>query len=59
MAETGAAFQALTDSLSVEQIVEWKKQETRSLARGDALKVYEVQQGKGPQVPPCFPSLLA
>ena len=50
---------AVTDSLSVEQIVEWKKQETRSLARGDALKVYEVLQGKGPQVPPCFPSLLA
>jgi hypothetical protein len=53
MAETGAALEALTDSLSAEQVEEWKKQEQRALAqRDDALKVYEVQQDKGPQVSP-------
>ncbi len=53
MAETGAALEALTDSLSAEQVEEWMKQEQRALAqRDDALKVYEVQQDKGAQVSP-------
>jgi len=49
LSETRAAFQGLTDSLSPEQIQDWKRQEKQaSRHRGDALKLYEVQQEKGP-----------
>jgi len=37
----------LTDSLSPEQIQDWKRQEKQaSRHRGDALNIYEVQQEK-------------
>jgi len=49
LSETRAAFQGLTDSLSPDQIQDWKRQEKQALRhRGDALKIYEVQQEKGP-----------
>jgi len=49
LSETRAAFQGLTDSLSKEKIQDWKRQEKQALRqRGDALKIYEVQQEKGP-----------
>jgi len=49
LSETRAAFLGLTDSLSKEQIQDWKRQEKQaSRHRGDALKIYEVQQEKGP-----------
>jgi len=58
MAETGAAFEALTHSLSPDIIETWKKQEKRALAqRGDSLKIYEVHRKKnfsGPPFPPAF-----
>ena len=51
LSETRATFQGLTDSLSPEQIQDWKRQEKQaSRHRGDALKIYEVQQEKGPWV---------
>jgi len=44
LSETRASFQGLTDSLSPEQIQDWKRQEKQaSRHRGDALKIYEVQ----------------
>jgi len=47
--ETRATFQGLTDSLSEERIQDWKRQEKQaSRHRGNALKIYEVQQEKGP-----------
>jgi len=47
--DTRAAFQGLTDSLSEERIQDWKRQEKQaSRHRGNALKIYEVQQEKGP-----------
>jgi len=49
LSETRAAFQGLTDSLSEDKIQDWKRQEKQaSRQRGDALKIYEVQQEKGP-----------
>jgi len=49
LSETRAIFQGLTDSLSPDQIQDWKRQEKQaSRHRGDALKIYEVQQEKGP-----------
>jgi hypothetical protein len=49
LSETGLALQGLTDSLSEEKIEEWKRQEQEALRQGgDALKIYEVQQHKGP-----------
>jgi len=49
LSETRATFQGLTDSLSPEQLQDWKRQEKQaSRHRGDALKLYEVQQEKGP-----------
>jgi len=54
MAETGAAFEALTHSLSPDIIETWKKQEKRALAqRGDSLEIYEVHWKKSSQVPLC------
>jgi len=48
LSETRAAFQGLTDSLSEDKIQDWKRQEKQaSRQRGDALKIYEVQQEKG------------
>ena len=48
LSETRAAFQGLTDSLSEDKIQDWKRQEKQALRqRGDALKIYEVQQEKG------------
>ncbi len=48
LSETQAAFVGLTESLSEENIQEWKRQEEVALRwRGDALKIYEVQQEKG------------
>jgi len=45
--ETRAAFQGLTDSLSEDKIQDWKRQEKQALRqRGDAVKIYEVQQEK-------------
>jgi len=49
LSETRATFQGLTDSLSKEKIQDWNRQEKQALRqRGDALKIYEVQQEKGP-----------
>jgi len=50
LSETRAAFQGLTDSLSEEKIQDWKRQEKQASRQrgGDALKIYEVQQEKGP-----------
>jgi len=49
LSETRVAFQGLTDSLSEDKIQDWKRQEKQaSRQRGDALKIYEVQQEKGP-----------
>jgi len=48
LSETRAAFQGLTDSLAEDKIQDWKRQEKQALRqRGDALKIYEVQQEKG------------
>jgi len=48
LSETRVAFQGLTDSLSEDKIQDWKRQEKQpSRQRGDALKIYEVQQEKG------------
>jgi len=48
LSETRAAFQGLTHSLSEDKIQDWKRQEKQaSRQRGDALKIYEVQQEKG------------
>jgi len=45
LSQTRATFQGLTDSLSEEKIQYWKRQEKQaSRHRGDALKIYEVQQ---------------
>jgi len=47
LSETRVAFQGLTDSLSEDKIQDWKRQEKQaSRQRGDALKIYEVQQEK-------------
>ena len=49
LSDTKAAYQGLTDSLSQEKIQDWIRQEKQaSRHRGDALKIYEVQQEKGP-----------
>jgi len=49
LSQTRAAFQGLTDSLSEEKIQDWRRQEKQaSRHRGDALKIYEVQQEKRP-----------
>jgi len=49
LSDTKAAYQGLTESLSQEQIQDWIRQEKQaSRHRGDALKIYEVQQEKGP-----------
>jgi len=48
LSETRAAFQGLTDSLSEDKIQDWKRKgKQASRQRGDALKIYEVQQEKG------------
>jgi hypothetical protein len=48
LSETQAAFEGLTESLSEENIQEWKREEEVALRwRGDALKIYEVRQEKG------------
>jgi len=48
LSDTKAAYQ-LTDSFTQEQIQDWIRQEKQaSRHRGDALKIYEVQQEKGP-----------
>jgi len=49
LSDTKATYQGLTDSLPQEQIQDWIRQEKQaSRHRGDALKIYEVQQEKGP-----------
>jgi len=49
LSETRAAFHGLKDSLSPDKIQDWKRQEKQaSRHRGDALKIYENQQEKGP-----------
>jgi len=51
LSETKATFKGLADSLSEEKNQEWKWQETQaSRHRGDAFKIYEVHQEKGPCV---------
>jgi hypothetical protein len=48
LAETKEAFEALTSSLSQEQVNEWKTQEEEAmLARGESLDIYDVQMEKG------------
>jgi len=48
ISETRATFRGLTYSLSEERIQDWKRQEKQaSRHRGNALKIYEVQQEKG------------
>jgi len=48
LSETRAAFQGLTDSLPQIKFRTGEAGETASRHRGDALKIYEVQQEKGP-----------
>lgn len=46
--ETNAAFQALSQSLTNEQIESWGKQEEDAMNfRGEALRVYDVKSTKG------------